>query len=203
MSSAEHPTPVRRAAAKKPQKKPPAARALGQGVSHLASQRAAVILEALAGERTPRQAAAALSMSVNNFYILERKALGGLLRACEPQPKGPPGPGPERKLEMLQRELTRCQRDCQRQAALVRATQRAVGLPATPAVREVPPEAGPNGKRRRRRRAAARALRAAKVMRKNSLGGAPPSELKPMLPAAAGTAPESLKQETEHVPATG
>jgi hypothetical protein len=91
-----------------------------------------VILESLAGERTAQQAAAALGMTVTNFYLLERKALQGLLRACEPQPKGPPKPGLERKLAHLERELARSQRECQRQAALVRATQRALGLTPPP-----------------------------------------------------------------------
>src|SRR5262245_45707078 len=104
-------------------KKPPTASSLGQGVSALASQRAAAILEVLAGERTPQEAATVLSMSLPYFYILERKALEGLLKACEPQPKGPPAPGPERKLEALETELARCRRECQRQEALVRATQ--------------------------------------------------------------------------------
>ena len=77
-------------------KKPPTASSLGQGVSALASQRAAAILEVLAGDRTPQEAATVLSMSLPYFYILERKALEGLLKACEPQPKGTPAPGPER-----------------------------------------------------------------------------------------------------------
>src|SRR6185503_15600158 len=120
--------PRQKPAVRKPAvKKPSTASSLGQGVSTAASQRAAVILEVLGGERTPQQAAAVLSMSLPNFYIVERKALQGLLKACEPQPKGPPAPGPERRVEALELELARCRRECQRRDALVRATQKAVG----------------------------------------------------------------------------
>lgn len=193
-------TPARRAA-HRPPKKPPAAGTFGQGVSSQASQRAAVILESLAGERTAQQAAAALSMTVTNFYLLERKALQGLLRACEPQPKGPPKPGPERKLEQLQRELARCQRECQRQAALVRATQRAVGIPAPPPVRDAAKATGKKGSRRRRR-VEVRALRAARVLRQNSAVGISPDAIERSAEMAVA-AVKNVSQETEHVAAHG
>jgi len=97
---------------------------LGQSTSAEANRRAAAVLEVLAGERSPQQAASALSISVPYFYLLERKALQGLLEACEAKPKGPPGPTTEGKLAAVEAELARCHRECQRQAALVRATQR-------------------------------------------------------------------------------
>jgi hypothetical protein len=189
---------------KVPIKKPPNASCLGQGVSAPASQRAAAILEVLAGERTPQQAAAALSMSLPNFYIVERKALQGLLKACEPQPKGPPAPGPERKVEALEAELARCRRECQRQEALVRATQRTVGLPASaspPTRKEKPGEK--IGVRRRRRRPVVRALRAARTLRQNSSGSAPPAELKTLATEEGTLLPTSCEKETEHVAACG
>ena len=160
-------TPKKRQPPNRPlAKKPATVKSLGEGISTAASQRAAAILEVLAGERTPQQAAAALSVSVPYFYLLERKALRGLLQACEPQPKGPPGPSSERQLQALELQLARCQRECQRQAALVRATQRAVGLPPSPSAEPAKTSAA-NGKRRRRR-PAARALRTAKILRHNS-----------------------------------
>lgn len=133
-----------------------------------AQRRAAVILEVLAGIRTAQQAAQVLKISVNHYYLLERKALGGLVAACEPAPRRGPRPDAQRQLEQLQRELARVQQECQRQAALVRATQRAVGVPVTAeadsAARGKARRAG-NGKARRRRREP-RAARAARALRK-------------------------------------
>ena len=187
---------------KYPVKKPPTAGSLGQGVSALASQRAAAILEVLAGERTPQQAATVLSMSLPYFYILERKALEGLLKACEPQPKGPPPPGLERKLEALELELARCRRECQRQEALVRATQRTVGLPTSspPTPKD---KAGNKSGARRRRRPAVRALRAAGTLRQNSSGSSSPVELQPLAMEEKTSLPGTCEKETEHVAARG
>ncbi len=150
-----------------------------------ASRRAAAILEVLAGVRGPSEAAAALRISVNHYYLLERKALAGLVSACEVQPKGPRGPGLEQQLARLERELDECRRECLRQAALARATQRAVGLPLSP---PAPPH-GKATKRKgaghtksamaRRRRPTVRALRAAQALRENSSGDDALEALKP------------------------
>lgn len=181
--------------------KPAARSALGQGVGAETGRRAAAILEVLAGERTPQQAAAALAVSVNYFYLLERQALAGLLRACQPQPKGPPPPSAERKLAALEQELARCRRECQRQAALVRATQRAVGLPALPAADSQ--KAADKPGRRRRRRPTVRALRAAEMVRNNS-ATTPPAPAEAPLSAEREASPSAThEQETEHGPARG
>lgn len=97
-----------------------------------AQRRAAVVLEVLAGIRTAQEAARLLKISPNSYYIVERKALSGLVAACEPVVRRGPTSSLERQVHQLECALARCQRECQRQAALVRATQRAVGLPATP-----------------------------------------------------------------------
>jgi hypothetical protein len=200
MNAPETTAKTRRTRPKPPVTKPAAAGSLGEGASALASQRAAAILEVLAGERTPRQAAAVLSMSLPYFYLLERKALQGLLKGCEPQPKGPPAQGAERKLAALEQELARCRRECQRQEALVRATQRAVGLPASPPA-STPKVGDKNGARRRRRRPVVRALRAARTLRQNSSGSAGPAELQTP-PTGEGTSlPTTCEKETEHVAA--
>jgi hypothetical protein len=192
----------RRRPGKKPWAKPPAASSLGQGVSAEAGRRAAVVLEVLAGERTPQQAAAVLSMSVAYFYLLERKALQGLLRGCEVPAKGPPPPSAERKLAAMEGELARCRRECQRQAALVRATQRAVGLPASPSA-EAEKAAHKTGPRRRPRRATVRALRAAQVVRNNSTGQTGPPELQRSSTEEGRPASASSEKETEHGSAGG
>lgn len=133
--------------------------------SGTAQRRAAVILEVLGGVRTVAEAALALGICANHYYLLERKALAGLVGACEPQPKGKQ-PNPEKQLAALRKALERSERECQRQAALVRATQRALNLPAPPADRAASATArrGKNGKPPRKRKKSVRALRAAQQL---------------------------------------
>ena len=166
---------------------PPPARALGQGASGEANRRAAAILEVLAGQRSPRQAATALGVSLPYFYLLERKALAGLVRACEPRPKGPSGPSAAEKLAAAEQRLARSERECQRLAALVRATQRAVGLPMPPAPVKDSKKSPSRATSRRVRRPAVRALRAAETLRKNSSGSESPHGLEhPSAPPESG-----------------
>lgn len=160
---------------------------LGQQASAEANRRAAGILEALAGVRSAPEVAAALGLSLPYYYLLERKALDGLVRACEAQPKGPPGPSAEEQLARVERELVQARRECQRLTALVRVTQRAVGLAPPAAGKDAKPGAG--GPSRRRRRPVARALRAADTLRKNSSGPAPPVAIEQSPAPQEGAAP--------------
>lgn len=98
-----------------------------------AARRGAVILEVLAGVRGATAAAEALGISVNYYYHLERQAVQGLVKACEPQPKGRcvRTPTLEQQLAIVRRDLEEARREALRQSALVRATQRAMGLPET------------------------------------------------------------------------
>jgi hypothetical protein len=137
----------------------------------VAQRRAALILEVLAGVRSPQQAAGVLKVSSNYYYLLERKALAGLVAACQPQPKGQRADH-EKELTALRQALARCEQERERQAALVRATQRAVGVPVTPARSEKRPEKpgkSASGKSRRRRAPAVRALRAARQCNEQAL----------------------------------
>jgi hypothetical protein len=132
-----------------------------------ARQRAALILEVLAGSRTPTQAAQALAVSLPRYYLLETQALAGLVTACEPAARGPT-PDPQRQQEALRRECQRWQREATRQQALVRAAQRSLGLlaPPSPAPATAPTK---DGKKRRKPRApVARALKAAQRLRQES-----------------------------------
>ncbi len=129
-----------------------------------AKQRAAAILEVLAGGRTPTEAAQALGVSLGCYYLLEDKALAALVTACEPQPRGPNADG-ARRVASLERECERWQRECARQQALVRAAHRTIGLAAPPA-----PVAKDKGKKRRRR-PVVRALAAAQRLRDESPAG--------------------------------
>jgi hypothetical protein len=144
-------TKPRRESAPRPQ---PAA-APSQG----ARQRAALILEVLAGSRTPLQAAQALTVSLPRYYMLETRALQGLLSACEPAPRGPAA-DQRRVQQALRAECARWQRECARQQALLRAAQRALGLtpPTTPPAKD-------GQKRRKSRRPRVRALQAAARLR--------------------------------------
>lgn len=129
-----------------------------------AQKRAALMLEVLAGLRSAPQAAAALQISVNHYYLLERQALQGLVAACEPRPKGQ-RTDPQRQVHALEQALARSRQECQRQAALVRATQRAMGLPAVPSPEPATGKSrrSPDGKSGSRKRASTvRALRLAR-----------------------------------------
>jgi hypothetical protein len=121
---------------------------------------AALVLEVLAGLKTPTEAASVLEVSVARYYALEFRALEGLLSACRRRPRGPQ-PNPERELAKLKREIERLERECTRTTALLRSAERALGLP-----RALPPKPEKaKGKKRRKRRPTVRALRAAKILR--------------------------------------
>lgn len=178
---------------------------LGAKTSTEANRRAAVILTVLAGERLPSEAAEVLGVSVTHYYILERKALEGLLRACERKPQGPPGPSAEQQVVRLERQLEQARRECQRQAALVRSTQRALGLPAgsgppgnAKAKSKSKGSGDSNGKaggrKRRRRKPTVRALRAAETLAKNSSLSKSADGLQPSS-AGASTTSSTTAQE--------
>ena len=135
-----------------------------------ARRQAAAILEVLAGVRRPSEAAQVLGTSLPRYYQLERRALQGLLRACEPALRGPRVDS-TRQLAALQREVQRLRRECDRQQALVRMAERSLGLsPPTLAkapvkVREEPGKEG--RKHRRPRKASVRALQVARSLHRD------------------------------------
>lgn len=186
------------AAERRPRCRGAATSTLGRKTSGEVNRRAAVILEVLAGERLPSAAAQALGISITHYYLLERRALEGLLAACQARPKGRAAPTAEQQLARLERELEASRRQCQRQAALVRATQRAVGLPAAAPAAADSKNTGhakrPAKGKRRRRRPTVRALRAARVLEKNSSLSAGADGLQPL---AAGESVESAGKPLE------
>jgi hypothetical protein len=115
----------------------------------------AILLEVLGGARTPTDAAGVLGVSVPRYYALEARALKGLLEACQRRPKGRKRTA-ESELLHLRAELRRLQSERDRLGALLRASQRAMGLPAA----RKPERAA----KRRRRRPQVRALRAARSL---------------------------------------
>jgi len=144
--------------------------ALGRDNTRDARRMAAAILEVLAGERTPAEAAAALGVSVPRYYQVESQALKGLLAGCTPKPRGP-GPRVDKELLRLRYEKQRLERELGRQQALARAAQRAIGLPPVP----VSPPAAKAGKKTRKRRVA-RALSVAARLQQQNAEAAPPAE---------------------------
>jgi hypothetical protein len=126
-----------------------------------ARKTAAAILEVLAGVSTPSDAAESLGVSLPRYYALEGRALEGLLKECEPRPKGP-RQSPQREIARLNAEIERLEREAARTQALLRASQRTVGLPSLER-RKAKNEA--RGKKPRKRRPVSRALRAAKLLR--------------------------------------
>jgi hypothetical protein len=140
--------------------------------SREAKQRAAAILEVLAGSRTPTEAAQALAVSLPRYYFLEARALQGLLAACESAPRGP-APDERRAQAALRAECERWKRECARQQALVRAAQRTIGL-----VAPAPPVKA--GRKRKPRQPVARALQAAARLQAEAAGAAEASTTVPV-----------------------
>ncbi len=128
-----------------------------------AQRMAAAILECLAGLCAPPKAAEVLGISLPRYYQLESRALDGLVAALAPRPKGKQA-SLEIRVRQLEKELESAQRACARQEALVRVTQRTLGLTALakPVVRP----AATDGRRRRNRRPTVRAMKAAVELRK-------------------------------------
>jgi hypothetical protein len=114
----------------------------------------------LAGVRTPAEAAQQLAVSLTRYYIIEGRALQGLVSACEPRPQGRVRTAAS-ELAALRRECEQLRRQVARQQALLRVTERTVGLAAAPAPAK---SDGAHPKKRRRRKPKARALQAAAVL---------------------------------------
>lgn len=128
---------------------------------------AALILDVLGGNRTPGDAAQAMGLSVARFYVIEQRAILGLVAACETQAPRGPSPDLQAQIKRLELENRRLNQALLRQQAIVRSTQRGLGLTSPRAPPAVAPQgtgktgAGTTGKGRRKRRPMVRALRQA------------------------------------------
>ncbi len=129
-----------------------------------ARRMAGVILEVLSGTMTPTEAAEAMGMSVPKYYMVESRALDGMVLACEPRKRGYVRTA-ERELELLKKSHARLDRECARYQALARASRRAVGL-------RLPKRSGTK-KGKRRRKPTVRALKLAERLKPEK--GAPES----------------------------
>jgi hypothetical protein len=179
-------------------------------VTREAQRRATAVLEVLAGGRTPNEAAAAVGISPPRYYLLEQRALAGLVAACEPPPAGK-RPNAQRRIAELEREVSRLRQECSRQQALVRAAQRTIGLappaPKPPAKLGGKAAGKPGGKKGRSRRPAVRALKAAATIRAatvdepNSSGATSAEVLQPR--ATEGPSPAATPLHVAPAPAEG
>jgi hypothetical protein len=130
------------------------------GVSPEARHQAAAILEVLAGVRTPTDVAQQLAISLTRYYIMEGRALQGLVQACEPRPQGRVRTSAS-ELAALRRECAQLRRQVARQQALLRVTERTLGLAGTTTSAQSDSK---SSKKKRQRKPKIRALQAAAVL---------------------------------------
>lgn len=90
-----------------------------------ARQCASVILAVLSGDCALAEASRRLGISQTRYYGLERQALEGMVVALE-------HPRERRRIAAANRHQVRLEQEVLRLQALVRATQRAAGLPLAP-----------------------------------------------------------------------
>ena len=138
--------------------------------SQEAKRRASLVLEVLGGLRTPPEACEVIGVTLASYYLLEKRAIQGLVKALEPRGKGGArGPRPETQIARLSEERDRLERELQRTQALARVAQRAFGLPSVEKQRK---------QRAKRRKAAGKkrerkpVVRARKVIDRLKAGGA-------------------------------
>jgi len=163
-----------------------------QGGSTQANRIVVAILEVLAGMRSPAEAASALNISLVRYYMLETRALEGMVAACEPKPMGKQ-PSPQTRINSLEKELQKAHRECARQQALVRAAQRSVGLSTANGQKgKASPKRDKKG--RKRRRPTVRALKAADTLREK-IAAAQASEVQQQ-----EAPPASSEQQREEAP---
>ena len=125
-----------------------------------ARQLGALVLEVLAGELRPGEAATALGIGLPRYYQMEKRALEGLLQACEPREKGRKPKSAQKQLAEMEREKRRLERELNRAQSLLRASQKAQGLATLLAqAAQKPTKAG-----HKRRRPEVRALKIARSL---------------------------------------
>ena len=100
----------------------------GIDASPEAKKSACAILEVLSGLRGPTEAAEELSISLPRYYILEGRAVEGLVKAMEPREKGQRSWSPETRIQSLEKECEGLKRELGRTRTLLRLARRAAGL---------------------------------------------------------------------------
>ena len=174
--------------------------AVAVSVSGEARRLAGAILEVLAGMRSITDVAVALGVTPARYYVLEARAVGGLISACEPRGPGPAiGVGLPAELERLRAERDRLKAEAARYQTLARIAQGAFALPVAPpavcsarATTTKRPSAATLAERtssgRKKRRPTVRAVRvAARVRDAGAAGGSPGNSTTPLPPTIPST----------------
>jgi hypothetical protein len=144
---------------KRPPKPPDPATEDPRIIAERAKLTAAVVLDVLAGNRSPGDAASALGLSVARYYVIEEQAINGLIAGCSPRQRGRQ-PDPGKEIARMTTENQRLTQALLRQQALVRTSQRSLGV-ALP-TKATPAATTPPGRGKGKRQPKVRALRAVK-----------------------------------------
>jgi len=150
-------------ATKKPARKQKTSKAPDASGSLEARKTVGLLLEVLAGTLSPSDAASLLGISTPRYYMVESRALQGMLEACEPRKRGYVRSA-EKELELLQKKYEQLQRERDRYQALVRAAQRTVGI--GPQRRKMEAKKQEKKKGKRRRKPTVRALKLAERVKR-------------------------------------
>lgn len=126
-------------------------------------RKASVILEVLGGLRTPTSASTVLGISIQAYYLLEIRALQGLLAAVDAPPGRGGRPSPDGALRRAVADRDRLERELLRAQALLRVAQRSIGLP--PPQPTAKASKGAQGKSKTTRKPTIRGRRAAQALR--------------------------------------
>ncbi|MHC5081551.1 MAG: hypothetical protein ACYTHN_21325 [Planctomycetota bacterium] len=100
----------------------------GINASPEAKKTACAILEVLSGIRGPTEAAQELSITLPRYYVLEGRAVEGLVKAMEPRKRGKRSWCPETRILALEKECDGLKRELSRTRTLLRLARRATGL---------------------------------------------------------------------------
>lgn len=118
----------------------------------------ALILEVLGGLRTPAEAFEDMGVSLQRYYVLEARAIQGMVDALEPRSRGRKSSGAA-QVEALKREKKELEQELARVQSLLRTTRRVMGLPSLTQKRKEEARTKP-----RKRKAAKPRVRAKKAI---------------------------------------
>lgn len=96
--------------------------------SEEARKATAVVLEVISGSRGTQSATEVLGISLMKYYMMEERALQGMVTALEPRPRGRRAPRPEDELARAEKERERLKREVGRMQTLLRLVRKSAKL---------------------------------------------------------------------------
>jgi len=96
--------------------------------SEEARKATAVVLEVISGARGTQSATEVLGISLMKYYLMEERALQGMVTALEPRPRGRRVPKPENELARVEKERERLKREVGRMQTLLRLVRKSAKL---------------------------------------------------------------------------